>query len=312
MNLKRLSYFLRIAELGSMNRAAEVLHIAQPALTRQIHLLEKEIGTVLFTRTGRGMQLTKEGEQLRAEIIAPLQQLDSAFKSARMPSGKVGGSVSLGMPASVRYVLAQPLINRVAKAEPSIKLRIVEAQADHLIEWLIAGTIDMALLYGPSPDARMNDRGMVVEDLLLVGSREAALSPNKPVNFKNLAKVPLILATSRHGVMPTLEKNAYITKTRINITQHVDSFELIKQLVISGAGYTILPYSAFMREHEAGLLSYTRIQNPVLTRQIVTAATAQCRVPGIVSRLDVLIQQEISALSANGRWPGKLLINPEG
>lgn len=312
MNLKRLSYFLRIAELGSMNRAAEVLHIAQPALTRQIHLLEKEIGTVLFTRSGRGMKLTKEGEQLRAEITSPLQQLDSAFKGARMPSGKVGGSVTLGMPASVRYVLAQSLINRVAKTEPSIKVRIVEGQVDHLIEWLIAGKIDMALLYGPSPDERVTDRGMVVEDLMLVGSKESALTPNKPVNFKNLAKVPLILTSSRHGIVPTLEKNSYITKTKINITQHVDSFELIKQLVISGAGYTILPYSAFMREHEAGLLSYAKIQNPVLTRQIVTAATQQCRVPGLVSRLDVLIQQEISSLAANGRWPGKLLINPDG
>lgn len=312
MNLKRLSYFLRIAELGSMNRAAEVLHIAQPALTRQIHLLEKEIGAVLFTRTGRGMQLTKEGEQLRVEITSPLQQLDSAFKSARMASGTAGGNINLGMPASVRYVLGQPLLNRVTKTEPSIKVRIVEAQADQLIEWLIAGKIDMALLYGPSPDDRINDRGMVVEDLLLVGTKEAALTPHKPINFKNLAKVPLILSTSRHGIMPTLEKNSYITKTKINITQRVDSFELIKQLVISGAGYTILPYSAFIREYEEGLLSYTKIQNPVLTRQIVTAACQQCRVPNIVSRLDVLIQQEISTLAASGRWPGKLLINPDG
>jgi LysR family transcriptional regulator, nitrogen assimilation regulatory protein len=312
MNLKRLSYFLRIAELGSMNRASEVLHVAQPALTRQIHLLEKELGAVLFTRTARGMQLTREGEQLRAEVIGPLRQLDFAFQNARLPAGKVEGSVSLGMPSSVRCVLAHPLISRVAAAEPGIKMRIIEGQTDHLVEWLIAGQIDIALLYGPSPDHRIIDRGMVVEDLMLVGSRESALSPDKPVNFKRLSRFPLILPGSRHGIMSTLEKNAYITKTNINIILRIDSFELTKQLVMSGAGYTILPCSAFITEHEAGLVTYTRIENPVLTRQIVTAATEQCRVPRIISRLDVLIQQEISVLAASGRWPGKLLINPDG
>ena len=80
---------------------------------------------------------------------------------------------------------------------------------------------------------------------------------------------------------------------------------------MSGDGFTILPYSAFSKEHEAGLLRHARIENPVLTRQIVTAATAQCRVPRIISRLDVLIQQEISTLAASGKWPGKLLVNPE-
>lgn len=311
MNLKRLSYFLRIAELGSMNRASEVLHIAQPALTRQIHLLEKELGAALFTRTARGMQLTNEGEQLRAEVVGPLRQLDFAFQNARLPAGKVEGSVSLGMPPSVRYVLAQPLIGRVSASEPAIKVRIIEGQADHLVEWLVGGQIDIALLYGPSPDDRIIDRAMVVEDLMLVGCRESALSPDKPVNFKRLSRYPLILPGSRHGIMSTLEKNAYITKTNIDIILRIDSLELTKQLVMSGDGFTILPYSAFSKEHEAGLLSHARIENPVLTRQIVTAATAQCRVPRIISRLDVLIQQEISALAASGKWPGKLLINPE-
>jgi len=311
MNLKRLNYFLRIAELGSMSRASEVLHIAQPALSRQIHLLEKELGAALFTRTARGMQLTNEGEQLRAEIIGPLRQLDFAFQNARLPAGKVEGGVSLGMPPSVRYVLAQPLMRRVCAAEPGIRVRIIEGQTDHLVEWLIAGQIDIALLYGPSPDERIIDRGMVVEDMMLVGSIASALSAKKPVNFKRLSRYPLILPGSRHGIMSTLEKNAYITKTNINIILRVDSFELTKQLVVSGDGFTILPYSAFSKEHEAGLFSYARIENPVVTRQIVTAATAQCRVPRIISRLDVLIQQEISALAASGIWPGKLLINPD-
>lgn len=308
MNIKRLSYFLRIAELGSMNKASEALHIAQPALTRQINLLETELGITLFMRNARGMQLTEEGKQLRAEISSPMRVLDAAFRNARLPAGQAEGVVTLGLTSSVRYVLAQPLISRIAETAPHVKLHIVEGQIDHLIEWLIAGRIDIALIYGPSPDSRIIDRDMLIEDLVLVGSAASALSPDHPINFNALADFLLLLPSSRHGMMATLEKNSYITGTTLNISP-VDSFELIKQLVISGKGYTILPYSAIMREHEAGLLRYTRIDNPMLTRKIVTAATEQCRVPRLILRLDILIQEEILALSAAGRWPGKILIN---
>lgn len=311
MSLKRLGYFLRIAELGSMNKASEVLHIAQPALTRQIHILEEELGIALFTRTGRGMQLTAEGEQLRVDILGPLRQLEFAFQNARLLSGKAEGSVSLGMPPSVRYALAQSLLHRVTSAEPNIKLHIIEGQIDQLIEWLIAGTIDIALLYGPSADDGIIERGIIIEDLMLVGSLKSGLSPEKPINFKQLAKFPLILPNLRHKTVLALEKNAYITKTNIKIIRYIDSYELIKDLVISGEGYTIAPYSAFIKEFEAGLLSYTKIDNPVTTRQLITAATAQCRMPSIISKMDILIQQEVAALTASGRWPGKLLNNPK-
>jgi DNA-binding transcriptional LysR family regulator len=311
MNFTRLRYFLRIAELGSMNRASEALHIAQPALTRQIRLLESEFGARLFTRTARGMRLTAEGEQLRAAVNGPLRQLDFAFHNAKLASGKVEGSVNLGMPPSIRYAMALTLMHRVAAAEPNLKLHVVEGAVDHLVEWLVAGRIDLALLYGPSPDDRIVDRGMLMEDLLLVGAGGSSLSPDNAIDFKRLPKYPLILPGARHGIMAILEKNCYITKVSLHIIHQLESFQLIKDLVIAGAGYTILPYSAFVKEHQAGLMGFARIDNPVLTRQVVTSATGQCRIPRVISRLDVLIQQEIAALAASGLWPGKLLVHPD-
>jgi DNA-binding transcriptional LysR family regulator len=236
MSLKRLSYFLRIAELGSMSRASEALHIAQPALTRQIHILEQELGISLFTRTARGMQLTPEGEQLQTDIMGPLRQLEFAFQKARLLSGKPESNISLGMPPSVRYALAQPLTRRVIQAEPSIKMRIVEGHLDHLIEWLVAGKIDMALLFGSPSDDRIIHRGIILEDLMLVGSIDSGLYPDRSINFKELSKFPLFISGSRNGIISTLEKSAYLTKTNIKIIQQVDSFELIKDLVISGEG----------------------------------------------------------------------------
>lgn len=311
MNLRRLSYFQKIAELGSLNRASEVLRIAQPALTRQMHLLEKEVGTSLFERTARGVRLTEAGERFRDEIVAPLRMLNFAYSNLRLSAGQVEGAISIGMPPTIVYVLAQSLLARVAEAEPGISLHVVEAQVDTLIEWLIGGRIDVALLYGSIPDERITDRGMLVEDLLLVGSLKSKLSLKKPVAFKTLADVPLILPSSRHGIMAVLEKSAYISKTNLNIAHQIDSLQLTKELVASGAGFAILPYSAISRECEAGTLKAAKIDNPSLTRQVVTAATDQCKLPRVVSRLDGLIQQEIAALAVCGKWPGKLLVNPD-
>jgi LysR family transcriptional regulator, nitrogen assimilation regulatory protein len=311
MNLRRLGYFQKIAELGSLNRASEVLRIAQPALTRQIHLLEEEVGTALFERTARGVRLTEAGERFRDEIVAPLRMLNFAYSNLRLSRGQVEGAVSIGMPPTIIYVLAQPLLRRLAEAEPGISLHIVEGQVDNLIEWLVGGRIDVALLYGAMPDARITDRGMLVEDLLLVGAGDSGLSLNKPIGFKTLSNFPLILPGSRHGVMAVLEKSSYITKTNLNVAYQIDSLPLTKELVGSGAGYTILPYSAVSKECEAGVLTCARIDNPSLTRQVVTAATDQCKLPRVVSRLDALIQREIATLAGSGKWPGKLLVNPD-
>jgi LysR family transcriptional regulator, nitrogen assimilation regulatory protein len=81
MEIRRLEYFVCIAEQGSLGRASDLLRIAQPALTRQVRLLEQELGVILFTRSRRGMRLTEEGEQLLSEVMGPLRQLEGALQN---------------------------------------------------------------------------------------------------------------------------------------------------------------------------------------------------------------------------------------
>ena len=89
MDTHRLKYFLRIAEEGSVTRAAAVLGVAQPALSRQIRLLEEDLGITLFHRTRRGVHLTEEGERLRSSTAAPLRQLELAVRYAGSPLARI-------------------------------------------------------------------------------------------------------------------------------------------------------------------------------------------------------------------------------
>src|SRR6266568_7180935 len=101
MDTHRIKYFLQIAEEGSMTRAAAVLGVAQPALSRQIRLLERDLGITLFHRTRRGVQLTEDGERLRASTTAPLRQLELALHYAGSPLARIERGLHLGMVPTV-------------------------------------------------------------------------------------------------------------------------------------------------------------------------------------------------------------------
>ena len=166
MEIRRLNYFVRIAEDGSLTRAAEFLRIAQPALSRQIRLLEEELGVTLFSRTARGMQLTEEGEYLRASVSGPLRAMELALQNVRSFSARIEGNFAVGMPSSIGDLLAKPLALRMGAEFPNIRLRITEGLTGSLIDWLNRGMIDFALLEEASRDDRLSNRELEVFQLI--------------------------------------------------------------------------------------------------------------------------------------------------
>jgi LysR family transcriptional regulator, nitrogen assimilation regulatory protein len=311
MNLRRLAYFMRIAELGSINRASEALRIAQPALSRQIRMLEEELGVVLFERTLRGMTLTEQGERLQRDLAGPLRQIDFAFTNVSLTGSQVAGALNIGLEPGLRDVLSLPLLDRIAEEEPGIVPRIVEGEVDCLAEWAVRGDLDLIIFSGPSPDEAVIDRALLTEDLCLVGPPNSDLRPDHPLRFDAAIAHPLILPEARSGVVPLLEKRAYVNKAGLNIVRRVNSFELLKQMVSRGAGYTVLPKSAMQRELHDGALACCPIVDPVLSQPVSIGATRDCRVPRLVERTDIIIRHTLAALVTSGAWRATLLFEPE-
>ena len=125
MNLQQLKTFVRIAELGSLSKASDRMRIAQPALSRQMKLLQEELGVSLFERHRRGMRITQAGEELLMRVSGLTRQLDQAFADVRSLSKTATGQVALGFVPTASYVLAGRLACRVAAEYPGISLRIV-------------------------------------------------------------------------------------------------------------------------------------------------------------------------------------------
>ena len=146
MDLRQLTTFMQVAELGSLSKASDRLRIVQPALSRQIRLLEEELKVTLFTRHGRGMVLTHAGELLRVRAGSILRQIEETRADLSLEAGTVRGQVILGVPPTVGDVLATRLVERFLHRFPEVRLRVVTAFSGYLLEWLHSGEIDMAVI----------------------------------------------------------------------------------------------------------------------------------------------------------------------
>jgi DNA-binding transcriptional LysR family regulator len=297
MDTKRLGYFVRVAQDGSLTKASGVLRIAQPALSRQIRLLEEELGLSLFERTARGMQLTEEGDYLLTSVAGPLRDLELAVQNVRKFSPKIEGNVTLGMPASIAEILAHSLALRMDAHFPNIKVRIVEGPMGALIDWLGRGVIDFGFLEDASHSERLADRELHSDSLVLVGGPGSNLVPDTLVPFNKAALLPLIVPSHHMGIRGVLNDAAARSSTTLNIRFEADSSRLAKDLVADGIGYAILPLHYFKNEFAAGKLRYSAITKPTLTLKTVICVRSNVQdIKGVVSKVRDFIIEAVPAM----------------
>ena len=183
MDLRHLRTFLHVAELGSLSKAAERLHIAQPALGRQIKILEEELAQPLFVRHGRGMTLTASGQTLRERASSILRLVEDTRVEVSAARGAVRGSVSLGVPPTAGDVIAGPLVEAFVKRYPDVLVRIVPAFSGYLRDMLRWGDLDLAIMYETADVQQLRLDPLILEPLFLFGPATCGLSPETPVSF---------------------------------------------------------------------------------------------------------------------------------
>lgn len=303
----RLKYFLRVAEEGSITRAAKLLGIAQPALSRQVQLLEEDLGISLFTRNRRGVELTEEGERLRASTAAPLRQLELAVQYVSSPLARLERGMLLGLPETAVGVLAAPLIASLTSAFPSASFSVTVGSSDQLVEAMLKGSVDVALI-NPVPDDRVFYRALLVEDLVVVGGPRSGLEPSRELTFTELTQLPLVIPRSPTGIGKALENAVLRTKVKIGYRTTTDSLYVAKSLIEENLVYAVLPLSACRREVDDGHLRYARLIEPALTQQLGVAATAQLKLPReFTAEVGNTLREEVSRLIRAGRWAATLL-----
>ena len=252
MDLKQLEYFVRVAELGSFTRAAQALDLAQPALSRQIRLLEVELRQNLLTRNGRGAVPTESGKLLLEHGRGILHQVALAREELGAARGALAGRVSIGLPPSLSKLITVPLTHAFRKTLPQAKLTLTEGFSMLMFEGLRLGNLDMAVLYNPDASPELEMTTLHEEELVLISPRKTVKSTAvkssaakttvpKTIALLDVAALPLILP-SRPNAFRILIDNAMMgIGQRPDIVMEVDGLNAILSLVKEGLGHAVLP-----------------------------------------------------------------------
>lgn len=278
MDLKQLEYFVRVAELGSFTRAAVALHVAQPALSRQVRQLEVELRQNLLIRNGRGAAPTEAGKLLLEHGRGILHQVERAREELGRVRGALAGRVAIGLPPSVAKAMAVPLIREFRKRMPDATLSISEGLSVGMHEALATGRLDIALLYnaGPAPDIELTP--LLEEPLFLVAHRTGRTPPAarpRPVPLKEVASLPLVIPSRPNAIRMLVETEMANLGCRPQVALEIDGVAAILDLVEDGAGNAVLSRNAVATSARPQAFSLRPISSPNLRSKLLTAMSSQ-------------------------------------
>lgn len=274
MDFKQLRALVTVAETGNVTRASALLNIVQPAVSRQLRLLEEDVGTILFNRGRHGMELTDAGKILVEYARRVLNEIDRARAEIRPSQGTVGGIVTVGLLPSTCDLLSSALVTSVGMSYPGIRVRISMGYAGHLQSWLESGEIDVALLYNPKQTPTIQVKPLLEEGLCVVGLPDSGLRLDQPVTMTELAGRALVLPSAPHGLRSLVENAATLMGLQLRVVAETNAMSVQKSLVLGGHGLTILPTIAVADDISRGVLAAAPLTEPVLVRKIVLALPA--------------------------------------
>ena len=267
MDIRQLEMFRAVAEEGSFTRAAQRLHVSQSAVTRQLQLLETELGTLLLHRTGRGATLTREGEILLTtarRIDRDVQDAVSLISDTKMLQR---GSLTLagGMTACL-YILPR-LLRKFRSEYKGMELRVVSTGTEAILRMIRQHEIDMALLTLPIVEPDLEVRPVLKEEMVVVTAAKHPLGRDRSIDPRSLGRYPLVLYESGSNTRRIIDEFFRDHEIPMKVVMETENVEIIKAMVASGLGVSIIPYAAIAGDVRGGRFAWTRLKSSRLYRQ---------------------------------------------
>lgn len=302
MNLKQLQYYVRVFETQNMTRAAESLHVAQPALSQQIALLEDDLGVQLLIRGARGVRATQEGALLYRHAQTILRQVDTTRSLLARNDSQISGSVSIGLASSTARMIALPLMKLVKQEAPGIVLEIVDIPSADLTKLVLQGRVDFSL----SPDQQamtgLEITPLLVEDLYLLAHPSVKL-PRSGVTIRQIADIPMILPSLPNQLRARVDHAFLSARLTCNLFAEASTSAILIPAVREGLAATILPYSSAHPEINSGIIQPHSLDIE-LSREICLCSSISAPENPAVDKVVTLVTRLIKQLVEEKYWPG--------
>jgi len=268
LELRQLQYFVQVARLQHVTKAAEELHVAQSAVSRQIHRLEEELGIRLFMQRGRNVQLTPVGQLFLRRAEALLGDLDRAVMEIHEFLDPEVGEIRLGFPHSLGIHLVPQVVAAFRKLHPLVKFRFRQGMYPSLIRDVVDAEVDIAFI-SPYPENSEQVTGEVVltEQMFAILPETHRLAGEESIKLSDLKEETFVLFSAGYSLRPIVWDACREAGFTPKIGFEGEEAGTIRGLVAAGMGVSLLPEMA-MYETSSMMPAVVKISEPQVTRTI--------------------------------------------
>lgn len=270
MQFQQLAYVLTVAEEHHFTRAAARLHVAQPSLSRQVRLLERELGVELFDR-GPGqnrVELTADGEMLMPFIRRVLADVEATTAEAKSLAGLTSGRLSVGATPSLATRFLPAALARFHARHPGIELFLVEAGSRQLVPRVAEGELDLALVVLPVTHRLVATTEMFEDRLVLAVAPDHPLAERRQIRVANLAGLPLVMFRDGYDLRASTLAACRDAEVEPRLITQGGEMDGVLAMVAAGIGAAVVPEIVIPTD---GSLRSLRFVNPSLSRTIALA-----------------------------------------
>ena len=270
LDSKRLYFFYYVAREKSFSRAADLVRVPQPVISRHVHKLEEEVGVQLLERHGRGVRMTRFGEILfrRAESI--LDEMEQTLAELDSAQRQPAGMVRIAATATVMSLYMPEVVSRFTHGYPEVELTATQASTGEVYNLLVAGKVDVGIVLDAPSRAKFEVEPLLDEPMMLVVAKSHPLADQAVIPRRLLASASLMLPASAHGLRQIIDD--YAAEEGIQLQPHlqIDSIPLIRAVVERGEHAAILPLSTCNLEFDRQTTAILPIQ-PSFSRTLSAA-----------------------------------------
>ncbi|HEY1810420.1 MAG TPA: LysR family transcriptional regulator [Acidobacteriaceae bacterium] len=267
----RLKVFRTVADESSFRRAAERLHLSQPAVSQQIQALEEELGATLFDRGKGRVRLTEAGGVLLDFAHKGARLAEQAVAALEATRGKTAGTLRIGASLTVAQYILPRMLGAFREQHPRVSLAVTSGNTENILASLARNDIDLGIIEGPASSREVFRRTLLEDRLVLIVGRQYPWPSRSPVPLHALAQVPLLMRERGSGSLRVVElalRRAGLRLKDLHITLNLDSIVAIISAVEAGLGAGFVSEWAIRKELRLGTVRVVPVEGLDIRRDI--------------------------------------------
>ena len=277
MENHRLRVFREVVACMSFRKAAEVLHLSQPAVSQQIRVLEEEYGTRLFDRDGNHITLTAAGRVLNGYALSAAHLMDEARAALASLNHVISGDLRLGASTTIAQYILPRVLGAFHRQNPQVHLSLISGNTEYIVEAVISEQVALGMIEGPTMRRGLRTEPLMRDRMVLIigakhpflGVKGRASEPPASITIFALATLPLLMRERGSGSRRVVEralKQAGLPLKSLRIAMELDSTEAIVSGVEAGLGIGFVSESAIGKELRLGTLRITQVEGIAIER----------------------------------------------